>query len=117
MFRKAVVLWNFKEQLPFGFRLIFIHPEVYNRSSVCLSIRLSVCPPSVDIILSTHVLRKGSIDLSENVFTCSLITHHLKMCTWNIHIDRRIFSSFFRVFSLLMDFVVYLYQEIVSQKL
>ena len=31
--------------------------------SVCLSVDLSVCPLSVDMSLSTHVLRDGCIDL------------------------------------------------------
>ena len=51
----------------------------FTLSSVHLSVRPSVCLfLSVDMILSTYVLWNGCMDFSE-----TLITHHVKMCTWN----------------------------------
>ena len=52
-------------------------------------------PPSVDMILSTHVMGKRCMDFSE-------ITHHLKICTWNLRIDWIIFL-YFTGFFLFLD--------------
>ena len=45
--------------------------------SFCLS-------PSVPMVLSMHVLTNGCMDFLK---ICTIIIHHLKMCTWNFHID------------------------------
>ena len=36
---------------------------------------------------------------------CTLITHYLKMYTWNFHIDWIIFSPFKRLFSVFGPFI------------
>ena len=38
----------------------------------------------------------------------ALATHHLKMCTWNFHIDWKFFSSILLAFFLFLEFVIYL---------
>ena len=54
---------------------VFISPAnevwsgIYSFHPVLLSVCLSVWLPSVDMILSTHVLGNGSIDFSENLYT------------------------------------------------
>ena len=73
--------------------------------SVCLSVHLSLCPLSVDMILSTHVLRDGCIDFSENVYTNYSLSEdvHLEFSYW---LDK--FSSFYRLFFLFLDLVFFL---------
>ena len=67
---------------------------------VCLSVRL----PSVDMILSKHVLGKECIVFPEN---STLIACHLKINMWYFHIDWRIFLHFIGFF-LFLDLVIYL---------
>ena len=46
----------------------FLHPPQTKFRGENIGFTLSVCPPSVDMILSTDVLRNGCTDFSENVY-------------------------------------------------
>ena len=47
-------------------------------------VHLSVCPPSIDMILSTHILRNWCMDSSENVYTVNSPSEivHLEFSYW-----------------------------------
>ena len=63
--------------------------------SIFLSVCLSVCPS--DSRLLTWCYKKWV----HGFFRKLHITHHLKMCTWNFHIDWIIFLHFTGFFSVL----------------
>ena len=70
------------------FILIIIPPQIkYWFYPVCFYVCLSVCPPSVDMILMMFLKMGVWIFLK----ICTLITPHLKMCNRNFHIDWIIF--------------------------
>ena len=53
--------------------------------SVCLSVCLSDClSPSVDMILSSHVLRNGCTDFSENLYTQYSPSEDVCLYVWNV---------------------------------
>ena len=63
----------------------------------CLSVCLSVWFPSVDMILSMHVLRNMSIDFSEKLYISNSTSEnvHLAFSYWLVN-----FSSFYRLYSV-----------------
>ena len=96
MWTKTIIsFFNTPRKWSLGGILFSPCPSIY--PSICLSVRLSLCPPSVDMILSTHILRDGCIDFSENVYTYYSLSEdvHLEFSYW---LDK--FSSFYRLFSV-----------------
>ena len=86
-------------QTRFGGREYWFHPvHLSVHLSVSLFRCLSVWLLFVDMILSTHILGKECIIFPEN---STLIICHLKICTWNFHIDWIIFLHFTGTFLFL----------------
>ena len=80
------------------------------RPSVSLSV--SVCPPSVDMILSTHVLRNRCMDFSDLYIDYSPSADvHLEFSYW---MDN--FSLFYRLFLLLETWLFFYNNKFITRK-